>query len=211
MTKSSERYGKIFFLVFVGVLAIACSAYFIGIQNGLREKEGDAVVEVYVNGEALYAYEVDAVLKVNPGMDREAIIESTIDEMLIIQYAREKQIEIADDELNYVLKVYQEHYPEIYRDAVDGYGEEGLKTGIKNRLLMSAALIEIMEEPAYKIDLSADAVWQYLFENGLDPATLNEDEYEEAKKLYVERKEAENKERWIRNARQVAEIIYSEE
>lgn len=210
MTTKSAKYGKIYIFALVIVLAAACMFYILVFQNGIGQTEGNDAVEVYVNGEALYAYEVDAVLKVNPGLDREAIIESTIDEMLIIQYARDKQIEVADAELNNILKIYQEQYPEVYRDALDGYGEEGLRAGIKNRLLISAALEEIMAEPEYRIDLSEEAVRQCLLENGVDPATLNDDEYEEAKKLYVDMKETENKERWISNARQVAEIIYCE-
>ena len=193
------------------VLFVACLGYIVITQSGLNKDVENNAVEVYVNGEALYTYEVDDTLKVNPGLERETIIENTIDEMLIIQYAKEKQIEITDEEVACVLKAYQEYYPEIYKDAMDGYGEEELKSGIKNKLLLNAAIEEIMNEPLYKINFEDDDVWQYLSENGIDPAALDEDDYEEAKKLYVEAKKRENKKRWISNARKAAEIVHSEE
>lgn len=164
-------------------------------------------VEVYVNGEALYTYEVDETLKLNPEVSREEVVENTIDDMLIIQYAREHNI---DEEVEYMLNLYQAYYPEIYEIALDGYGMDALKSGIKNRLLLSDALEMILLEPDYKIDESQEAINEYLIENGIDPESLGESEYIEARNLYVKAQEIKMKEKWLENARMSAEIIYEE-
>lgn len=176
--------------------------------NGLNVTEA---VEVYVNGEALYTYEVDETLKLNPEVSREEVVENTIDDMLIIQYAREHNIDVSDEEVEYMLNLYQEHYPEIYEIALDGYGMESLKSGIKTRLLLSDALEMILSEPDYKIDESQEAIDEYLMENGIDPESLVESEYIEARNLYVKAQEIKMRETWLENARMSAEIIYSEE
>ena len=48
------------------VLFVACLGYIVITQSGLNKDVENNAVEVYVNGEALYTYEVDDTLKVNP-------------------------------------------------------------------------------------------------------------------------------------------------
>lgn len=212
MKKISNKKIGIIGIVFL-VIFIFCAILFAGLHqekhtNDLNVTEA---VEVYVNGEALYTYEVDETLKVNPEVSREEVVENTIDDMLIIQYAKAHNIDVSDEEVEYMLNLYQEHYPEIYEIALDGYGTEGLKSGIKNRLLLSKALEMILSEPDYKIDESKEAIDKYLMENGIDPESLVESEYIEARNLYVTAQEIKMKETWLENARISAEIIYSEE
>lgn len=161
---------KIVIMVFL-IIFIFCVIFFAGIfrKDKLNNSNVIEAVEVYVNGEALYVYEVDETLNVNPEVSREEVVENTINDMLMIQYARTNDIHISDEEVEYILKLYQTHYPEIYEMALEGYGTDGLKSGIKNRLLLTATLERILEEPDYEIDLSNEALDKYLLENGIEP------------------------------------------
>lgn len=209
MKKISNKNVKYLIIAFFAVI-ILCIVFF---ARAIQEKHHDNLditgeVEVYVNGEALYVYEVDATLAVNPEVSREEIVENTINDMLMIQYARENGINVSDEDVEHLLELYQEHYPEIYGIALEGYGTEQLREGIRNRLLLSAALEEILTEPDYGIDISNEAINRYLLDNGIAPEDLDKSEYEEARNLYIKAQQAKIKMAWIENARSSAEIIY---
>lgn len=205
LSKNIKRFMIAFFAIIILCIVIFAS-FFQEKHHSILDKIKE--VEVYVNGEALYVYEVDLTLDVNPEVSREEIIENTINNMLMIQYARANSIGVSDEEVEHWLALYQEHYPDIYEIALEGYGAEELREGIKNRLLLSAALEGILTEPDYKIDLSDEAVNRYLLDSGIKPEGLEEAEYEEARNLYVKAQQAEKKAAWIENARLSAEIIY---
>lgn len=212
MKRLSIKNLNIFIIAFL-IIFILCVIFFAATyrKDNLEISDVTEAVEVYVNGEALYVFEVDETLVVNPEVSREEVIENTINDMLMIQYARANNIDVTDEEVEYILNLYQTHYPEIYEIALEGYGTEGLTSGIKNRLLLTAALESILEEPDYTIDLSNEAIDKYLLENGIEPDSLEEAEYEEARILYVNAQEVKMKEAWIENARLSAEIIYKGE
>lgn len=205
--RSSETmlFAGLFFLLIIAL--IYCGVKLTGKDNDIYVEPGRAV-EVYVNGEPLYVDEVDATLELNEGLSRQVVVENTIDEMLMIQYAKASGVNVSDKEVNDVITEYETHFPEIYSLALDGYGEEGLKEGLRNQQYLSHAMDMILSDPNYAVTVNDSIIDEYLEENGISPDSLSEAEYNEATNLYIESQELAVKDSWVEAARASSEIIY---
>lgn len=90
-----------------------------------------------VNGEKILKKEIDVVYKQfkNSGIQYDEILENSIDEILVIQQAKKFSISrITESEVQEQLKEYKDHYPDLYKEAVNTYGKDDLYKGMQSRM-----------------------------------------------------------------------------
>ncbi len=99
-------------------------------------KQDDCLVSV--NGEEILKKEIDLVYKqfANSGVQYDEILNNSIDEVLVIQHAKEFGIpEITESEVQKQLQDYKSQYPDLYNEAVNVYGVDELYKGQENRMM----------------------------------------------------------------------------
>lgn len=99
-------------------------------------KQKDCLVSV--NGEEILKNEIDLVYKqfADSGVQYDEILSNSIDEILVIQYAKEFGIpEITEPEVQKQLQAYKSQYPDLYNEAVNVYGVDELYKGQENRMM----------------------------------------------------------------------------
>lgn len=197
---SCGRNKLLIFIFFIAIIA-CCIAV-------CHFNSSDLSVEVYVNGEPLYKHEVDATQEMNPYSKREDIVYNTVNDMLLIQYAKSIGITVSNDEIDAIIIEYKEHYPDIYAAALDGYGEDQLRQGTENRLLIEYALQHIYEDFSADLDINQEIINRYLIENNISPESLTDSEYQLLVESYLNTQKAGIKDSWLENARQTSDIVY---
>ena len=146
---------------------------------------GDNAVILTVNGEPLYNYQVDRVVSQSKRYERSEIIETSIDDLLLIQYAQANGCEVSDEEVSAKLQAYKESLPAIYELAVDRYGINDLKSGLKNMILIDRAKDLYLSSNASK-SYSETELDEYLIKNDIAPEQLTEEQYDLASQEYIE-------------------------
>lgn len=163
---------------------------------------------VSVNGELIYKKEIDSVYDefYDSGIEYKDIVENTIDEILVIQQAKEYGIVCDGTEIEQVLKEYELHYPDEYNKAISVYGIENVKKGQRSRLLYKKV------KDYYFENISDNEISEKLIDNFLKEYDLEDQlkqyTYEEIQNSLDEELLQYDFDKWVEHLRKGADIVY---
>lgn len=99
-----------------------------------------------INGEKILKREIDLVYRQfeDSEIEYEEILNNSIDEVLVIQKAKDFKIEVSNSEVESRIQEYKEMYPDLYNEAVDIYGVKELYKGQRNRIIYNKVKAYVM-------------------------------------------------------------------
>jgi len=160
-----------------------------------------------VNGENILVQDIKDAVIIHNGYSYEDILENTIDETLVLQKAEEYKISISDSEFKDYLKNYKENFAYFFELGVEQYGEENyirnIRIQLKYRKTKEYVLANVLKDNVVTND---DIL------GNIDIDTWNKltrEEREEAREKLTKLKEEEMFQKWVKDLRKNAEVIYS--
>ena len=170
-------------------------------------KNNNAVIAT-INGEPLYAKQISRVLKQSDDLNRDKIIETSINDMLIIQYGKRNGCVVSEEELNQRIQEYKDANSYIYSEAIKIYGEADFKKGLENRIIIEKAKELYINSISDGLNSKTISFEEYLALYKINKEHLDSDQINLAKEKYADYQKNFIVKSWVDYLKEDAEIKY---
>lgn len=175
------------------------------VQRYHRQNEIVAVV----NGQEILYKDVQRIYsQLDDEESVQIVLESLIDEMIVVSNADKLGVEITSAEMNSVISEYRTSLPDVYKEGIRIYGKKDFYEGVKLQLLYDSIYNIVVEEMLEnnKEELKERFYNQIKTENDISSETSQDEIFEE---YYSEFKEYIFDD-WLKEERENADIkIYN--
>lgn len=167
----------------------------------------DAIVQV--NDYYILQQQIDPVFKEHQAehIPYKKIVDDTVLEILVVQESKKFNISITESELDDILVEFKGMNSQIYQEALESYGEDGLREKLRIRNLFSKTKSYVIENIILKDGISHSEILRFAEKYDLttqlapytDEQILNDLENEIINFLFHE---------WMNNLKDAADITY---
>lgn len=193
----------------VSIVAVLIGSILFLSMSGCNSQKNDVVVAV--NGEAIYEYQLENVMKqsIDNSISREDLLENSINQLVVVQYGIEANVNIDDSYFDDYINRYKSDYPEYFAKGIEVYGEEEFIDGLRYHLIYQKTREKIISEQFSDIEISENILILYIKEKGLQ-IEISKDNYDIIKEKYITEKQEELFDEWVAEQRNNSEIEYFE-
>ena len=164
----------------------------------------DKVVAL-VNSEPILQSQLDMVLQQDKSIDRTELLENTIDDILLMQYAKNNGCSVSKQEVDELIREYKETYSVFYEEALKIYTEDELRAGLENRILIDKGKQVYFSK--FPID-TEKGFEDYLKSYDIEITSLTEEQIDTAKQKYKEKLEETAMNNFVKELRKESNIEY---
>lgn len=164
----------------------------------------DKVVAL-VNSEPILQSQLDKVLQQDKSIDRTELLENTIDDILLMQYAKNNGCSVSKQEVDELIREYKETYSVFYEEALKIYTEDELRAGLENRILIDKGQQVYFSK--FPID-TEKGFEDYLKSYDIELTSLTEEQIDTAKQKYKEKLEETAMNNFVKELRKESNIEY---
>lgn len=185
-------------MIVVSIIFFSCSF------NSLENK-----IVVTVNDEAIYEYQIQNVLNqsLEKPIDRDFLIENSINELVVVQFGQKNGIKIEDDLFQEYISNYKKQYPDYFQKGIDIYGVDEFYKGLKYHLIFQQTKDKIIKEEISETNATDNDLKSYLKTKEYD-IILSDENYNLIKEKYIKETQEILFKEWVEKQRKDCSIFY---